>query len=226
MIADIADGSGCGRGDRRQARRQLGRPARSPTSATRARSRRWSRKTIERFGKIDMLVNNAALYAPLQETKCTEIDVDAVGQGDGGQPARAVPDGEARGAAHDARRATARSSISAPAPPIRGIPLDAALRHHQGRHHGDDAGAWRASSASTASASTRWRRASRSATRVIERESRSRADRPRPRRRSRRSLQRDEHPQDLLGALVFLASADSDFVTGQTIAVDGGNVNT
>jgi len=41
-----------------------------------------------------------------------------------------------------------------------------------------------------------------------------------------RSLQRDEHPQDLLGALVFLASADSDFVTGQTLAVDGGNVNT
>jgi NAD(P)-dependent dehydrogenase (short-subunit alcohol dehydrogenase family) len=25
---------------------------------------------------------------------------------------------------------------------------------------------------------------------------------------------------------VFLASADSDFITGQTIAVDGGNVNT
>jgi NAD(P)-dependent dehydrogenase (short-subunit alcohol dehydrogenase family) len=41
-----------------------------------------------------------------------------------------------------------------------------------------------------------------------------------------RSLRRDEHPQDLLGALVFLASADSDFITGQTIAVDGGNVNT
>src|SRR5258707_11560121 len=29
---------------------------------------------IERFGKIDVLVNNAALFAPLQETKCTEID--------------------------------------------------------------------------------------------------------------------------------------------------------
>jgi NAD(P)-dependent dehydrogenase (short-subunit alcohol dehydrogenase family) len=41
-----------------------------------------------------------------------------------------------------------------------------------------------------------------------------------------RALQRDEHPQDLLGALVFLASSDSDFVTGQTLAVDGGNVNT
>src|SRR6516162_9553425 len=32
--------------------------------------------TIERFGKIDVLVNNAALYAPLQETKCTEIDAE------------------------------------------------------------------------------------------------------------------------------------------------------
>ena len=33
-----------------------------------------------------------------------------------------------------------------------------------------------------------------------------------------RALQRDGHPQDLIGALIFLASADSDFVTGQTIA--------
>ncbi len=41
-----------------------------------------------------------------------------------------------------------------------------------------------------------------------------------------RYLKRDEHPQDLLGALVFLASADSDFITGQTVVVDGGNVNT
>ena len=31
-------------------------------------------ETMERFGKIDILVNNAALFAPLQETKCTEID--------------------------------------------------------------------------------------------------------------------------------------------------------
>jgi NAD(P)-dependent dehydrogenase (short-subunit alcohol dehydrogenase family) len=41
-----------------------------------------------------------------------------------------------------------------------------------------------------------------------------------------RALQRDEHPQDLIGTLIFLASADSDFVTGQTLAVDGGSVNT
>jgi NAD(P)-dependent dehydrogenase (short-subunit alcohol dehydrogenase family) len=41
-----------------------------------------------------------------------------------------------------------------------------------------------------------------------------------------RAIQRDGHPQDLIGALIFLASSDSDFVTGQTIAVDGGSINT
>ena len=40
-----------------------------------------------------------------------------------------------------------------------------------------------------------------------------------------RALKRDAFPDDLLGALVFLASPDSDFVTGQVIAVDGGAVN-
>jgi NAD(P)-dependent dehydrogenase (short-subunit alcohol dehydrogenase family) len=41
-----------------------------------------------------------------------------------------------------------------------------------------------------------------------------------------RAIRRDEHPQDLIGALIFLAGPESDFVTGQTIAIDGGNVNT
>ena len=31
-------------------------------------------RTIERFGKIDILVNNAAMFAVLHETECTEID--------------------------------------------------------------------------------------------------------------------------------------------------------
>lgn len=39
-----------------------------------------------------------------------------------------------------------------------------------------------------------------------------------------RALQRLETPEDLVGAAVFLASADSDFMTGQTLIVDGGAV--
>lgn len=41
-----------------------------------------------------------------------------------------------------------------------------------------------------------------------------------------RSIKRDGHPDDLIGALVFLASAESDFVAGQTLAVCGGTTNT
>src|SRR5262245_4460305 len=31
-------------------------------------------RAVERFGHIDVLVNNAALYAPLRQTRCTDID--------------------------------------------------------------------------------------------------------------------------------------------------------
>ncbi len=39
-----------------------------------------------------------------------------------------------------------------------------------------------------------------------------------------RALRRRQYPADLVGTAVYLASADSDFVTGQCIAVDGGEV--
>jgi len=37
-----------------------------------------------------------------------------------------------------------------------------------------------------------------------------------------RSLKRIEEPQDLVGAAVFLASKDADYITGQFLLVDGG----
>ena len=37
-----------------------------------------------------------------------------------------------------------------------------------------------------------------------------------------RILKRAEVPHDLVGTFVFLASDDSDFITGQTLLVDGG----
>jgi 3-oxoacyl-[acyl-carrier protein] reductase len=38
-----------------------------------------------------------------------------------------------------------------------------------------------------------------------------------------RCIKRTETPEDLTGTIVFLASDDSDFITGQTIIVDGGS---
>jgi NAD(P)-dependent dehydrogenase (short-subunit alcohol dehydrogenase family) len=39
-----------------------------------------------------------------------------------------------------------------------------------------------------------------------------------------RCFKRAETPEDLTGALIFLASGESDFMTGQTMVVDGGSV--
>src|SRR5215831_6858432 len=75
MIADIADGSDLA------AEIAKTHGANSVTSATVDVSDEESVKrlvaaTVERFGKIDILVNNAALFAPLQEQSFADIDVD------------------------------------------------------------------------------------------------------------------------------------------------------
>ena len=38
-----------------------------------------------------------------------------------------------------------------------------------------------------------------------------------------RAIRRDEQPEDMVGTAIFLASEDSDFITGQSIIVDGGS---
>jgi NAD(P)-dependent dehydrogenase (short-subunit alcohol dehydrogenase family) len=43
------------------------------------------------------------------------------------------------------------------------------------------------------------------------------------RTRLTRAIQRDEKPEDLVGAVSFLASDDAAFMTGQTLVVDGGS---
>lgn len=38
-----------------------------------------------------------------------------------------------------------------------------------------------------------------------------------------RAIKREQTPADLVGAMLFLASSQSDFITGQTLVVDGGS---
>ncbi len=180
-------------------------------------------QTLRRFGKMDVLVNNAALFAPLQETKCTEIDADLWDK---------VMAVNLRGpflmVKHVAPHMTAQGygkiiNIGS-GTAYRGIPwmlhyvttkggimaMTRALARELGEH------GIRVNTLApgfTLSDS-------------VLNENPGHVASARERALQSRSLRRDEQPQDLLGALVFLASTESDFVTGQTIAVDGGNVNT
>jgi NAD(P)-dependent dehydrogenase (short-subunit alcohol dehydrogenase family) len=43
-------------------------------------------------------------------------------------------------------------------------------------------------------------------------------------RRNERALPRNQVPEDVVGATFFIASPDADFMTGQMLVIDGGNV--
>jgi NAD(P)-dependent dehydrogenase (short-subunit alcohol dehydrogenase family) len=178
---------------------------------------------LERFGKIDILVNNAALFAPLPETKCTEIDVAlwdrvmAVNlRGPFLMVKHVAPHMQAQGYGKIVNIGSGTA--------FRGIPwmlhyvtskggimaLTRALARELGEH------GIRVNTLAPGFTLSD----------TLMQENPGHVQTARARALQARSLRRDEHPQDLLGALVFLSSAESDFVTGQTIAVDGGNVNT
>jgi NAD(P)-dependent dehydrogenase (short-subunit alcohol dehydrogenase family) len=179
--------------------------------------------TVERFGKIDVLVNNAALFAPLQETKCTEIDaalwdqVMAVNlRGPFLMVKYVTPHMQAQGYGKIINIGSGTA--------YRGIPW----MLHYVTSKGGIVAMTRALSRELGEHGIRVNTLAPGFTlsETVVAENPGHVHTARDRAVQSRALHRDEHPQDLIGALVFLASADSDFVTGQTIAVDGGNVNT
>src|SRR6266853_3501021 len=222
MIADVADG----RGLAEEIAAEHG--ANSVTSAVddvsdEASFKKLVAATIERFGKIDVLVNNAALFAPLQETKCTEIDAQLWDQvmavnlrGPFLMVKHAVPHMSAQGYGKIVNIGSGTA--------YRGIPW---MLHYVTTKGGIMA-MTRALSRELGEHGIRVNTLMPGFTLsdTIMSENPGHVQTARSRAVQSRSLHRDEHPQDLLGALVFLASAESDFVTGQTLAVDGGNVNT
>ena len=221
MIADIADGSEVAAALARDYGANSVESAVTDVSDEGAVAALVAR-TMDRFGKIDILVNNAALFAPLQETKCTEIDVDiwdrvmAINlRGPFLLVKHVVPHMSAQ---HYGKIINIGSGTA-----YRGIPwmlhyvtskggimaMTRALSRELGEHNicvNNLAPGFTLSDS------------------VINENPGHLAHSQAP-SLARRALKRDEYPEDLLGALVFLASADSDFVTGQTIAVDGGATN-
>jgi hypothetical protein len=74
MIADIADGAAVADAIARAHGDNSAASAIADVSDE-AAVKALVAETMERFGKIDILVNNAAVYATLPEAKCTDIDV-------------------------------------------------------------------------------------------------------------------------------------------------------
>jgi NAD(P)-dependent dehydrogenase (short-subunit alcohol dehydrogenase family) len=179
-------------------------------------------QTIERFGQIDVLVNNAALYAKLKPVKCTDIDVALWDQ---------VMAVNVRGAflmvkhvaPHMKERRTGKIINIASGTAYKGFPdflhyvtskgaivsFTRALSRELGEHG--------------IAVNTLAPGYILSDTGL---ENTAHVEQARVAVRNSRAFKRDAYPEDLLGALVFLASSDSDFVTGQTLAVDGGSINT
>jgi NAD(P)-dependent dehydrogenase (short-subunit alcohol dehydrogenase family) len=179
--------------------------------------------TMERFGKIDVLVNNAALFAPLQETKCTEIDAalwDKVMAVNLRGPFLMVK----HVAPHMTAQGYGKIINIGSGTAFRGIPW---MLHYVTTKGGIMA-MTRALARELGEHGIRVNTLAPGFTLsdTVMAENPGHVNTARDRAVQSRSLRRDEQPQDLLGALVFLSSADSDFITGQTIAVDGGNVNT
>ena len=180
-------------------------------------------ETLARFGKIDVLVNNAALFAPLQESACTEIDAEVWDR---------VMAVNLRGpflmvkhvAPHMRAQGYGKIINIGSGTAFRGIPW----MLHYVTSKGGIMAMTRALSRELGEHGIRVNTLAPGFTmsETVIAENPGHVGTARARAVASRALKRDEEPRDLIGALVFLASADSDFVTGQTIAVDGGNVNT
>ena len=178
-------------------------------------------RTVERFGRIDILVNNAALYAKLHPRNYDEWDIATWDR---------VMAINVRGpwlmARHVAPVMIAQKSGKivniASGAPYKGVPrmlpyvtskgaiiaFTRALSRELGEH---------GIAVNSLSPGYILSETGLENTQHVEEE--------RIPVRNSRAFKRDAYPEDLIGALIFLASSDSDFVTGQSLVVDGGAVN-
>ncbi|MEM7465589.1 MAG: glucose 1-dehydrogenase [Pseudomonadota bacterium] len=176
-------------------------------------------QTLARFGQIDALINNAALYGGLASAKaneleeeewqqvmnvnvtgvwrCAKVVIDPMKQGGGGSIVNVASLAAMHGLAHGAHYATSKAAV---------IGLSRTLARELGRY---------------------WIRVNSVAPSAVMTEGTSefmgdRLEKAKEAIAAGQSLRRNLETDDLVGTVLFLASDASKFVSGQTIMVDGG----
>lgn len=178
-------------------------------------------QTITRFGQIDVLVNNAAFYAKLSPRNFNEWDVatwDKVMAVNTRGPFLMVK----HVAPHMMARRSGKIINIASGAPYKGVPRMLPYVSSKGailaftRSLSRELGPYGIAVNSLSPGYILSDTGLENVTHVEE---------ERVPVRNSRAFKRDAYPEDLVGTLVFLASSDSDFITGQSIVVDGGAVN-
>jgi NAD(P)-dependent dehydrogenase (short-subunit alcohol dehydrogenase family) len=219
MIADIQDGAAV-------AEEIAAKYGRNSTASVKfdvsdeAQCKMAVAKTLERFGKIDILVNNAALYAPLAPVSVTDIDVDLWDK---------VMAVNVRGlflmtkhvAPHMIARKSGKIINIGSGTAARGIPDFSHYVTSKGAVTAFTRAVSRELGQHGICVNTLAPGLTISGAQNEEHLRQSRAS-----SLTRRAIKREQVPEDLVGTLVYLASKDSDFLTGQVLAVDGGANNT
>ncbi len=181
-----------------------------------ADTQRLATETLARFGRIDALVNNAALYGNLKRRPFMEIPVEewdlvmAINLRGLFLCARAVfPAMKAQGKGKIVNIASSTF--------FKGVPHYI----HYTTSKGGVVGFTRSLARELGEFGIRVNAIAPGFTLSGENEKNISEERKRANVEAR-MLKRAELPEDLVGTLVFLASDESDFVTGQTLLVDGG----
>lgn len=174
-----------------------------------------ARKVIERFGRVDILVNNAGIYAELDRKPWTEISerewdrIMQVNVKGCFLCAKAVfPQMKKQGRG----KIINISSSTIWSPPLGRLHYVSSKAAVLGftRALAREVGDYGINVNAITPGLTKSERAVKVSDEYYDQ------------RASMRAIKRVEVPNDLVGTVIFLASSDSDFITGQTINVDGG----